>query len=536
MCFIALYFPASSAIIRKRTLHFLSKETPMKKSKNAARKKLYILVMLGMILLSCSFPIGQIKPDTPQDAESDAMNLTEARLTSIAGEVLSRLPEQNTFVAVSAPVILPVKSQVKTLEDSQARLDLATGTIVRLGPNTLFTLEVQQDGNAGLFTRIWMDVGKVWVILNGGSLEIETPSGLAAVRGSYMSVEYYPEKEDLTVTCLEGHCSIQNEMGKMNMIAGEACDIEALGEPPHGRMMNKEEMNDWMGMNPEATMMVPQLTKTVAAMPSVTPEASKTVKATADSSPTVTSTLKLNPTFTFTPESQTTAQPAPAVTLLRKTECRVGPGEKYPLIGNIAAGWTVPLLGRGTDGSWIVRYPYQTSIACWIPAGSATPTSQSVWNVPVYGPPPLQNITATSEAKPSKTPQPDITKTTTPVEPSKTPTITNTPAPNSPPTVSGPSGPSGSIAACSQAYSVNAADPDGIAFVKVQYSINDSSFSSPRYAGPLPAVSASTYAGSLTLSGTSSVDKVYWRFIVKDTRGMFSYSYPFMYDGTVGCP
>ena len=508
----------------------------MKNTKIAARKNLYILLILSLVLLSCSFPIGQIKPDAPLEGESDSMTLTEARLSSIAGEVLSRLPEQNTFVAVSAPVILPVKSQVKTLEDSQARLDLATGTIVRLGPNTLFTLEVQQDGDAGLFTRIWMEVGKVWIILNGGTLEIETPSGLAAVRGSYMSVEYYPEKEGLTMTCLEGHCSLQNEMGKMDMIAGEACDIEAPGEPPHGRMMNKKEMNEWTGMNPEATMMVPQLTKTVGAMSSMEPAVTKTVKLLVDTSPTVTSTLKLNPTFTFTPETQTTAQPAPEVTLLRNSECRVGPGTAYPLIGNIAAGWTVPLVGRGTDGSWIVRYPYQTSIACWISASSATPTSQSVWNVPVYSPPPLQKITATKDLRPSKTPDPDITKTTKPEEPTKTPTITNTPAPNTPPTVSSPSGPSGAIGACSQAYSVTAADPDGIASVKVQYSINDSSFGSPRYAGPLTTVSGSTYAGNLTLSGTSSVDKVYWRFIVKDTRGMFSYSYPFMYDGTVGCP
>ncbi len=508
----------------------------MKITKNAARRNLYILVMLGMILLSCSFPVSRINPAAPTQSNLETMDMTEARLTSIAGEVLARLPEETTFGAVSEPVLLPVKSQVKTLQDSQARLDLATGTIVRLGPNTLFTLQVQQNGSEGLFTRIWMDVGKVWVILNGGTLEIETPSGLAAVRGSYMSVEYYPENDDLTVTCLEGICSLQNEMGMMDMVAGEACDIEARGEPPHGRMMNSSEMNDWMDMNPEATMMVPQLTKTVAAMPSKTPEVSKTVKVLADTSPTVTSTLKLNPTFTFTPQAQTTALPAPAVTLLRNTECRVGPGTAYPLIGNIATGWTVPLVGRGTDGSWIVRYPYQTSIACWIPVNAAAPTSQSVWNVPVYGPPPLQQKTATTAVQPSKTPQPDITKTSEPVEPTKTPTITKTDAPNTPPTVSNPSGPSGSITVCSNPYSVTATDPDGIASVKVQYAINDASFASPRYAGPITTVSGNTYSGSLTLSGASSVDKVYWRFIVKDTRGMFSYSYPYMYDGTVGCP
>ena len=283
-------------------------------------------------------------------------------------------------------------------------------------------------------------------------------------------------------------------------------------------------------------MMVPQLIQTVAAMSAKTPEATKTLKVLADTNPTATSTFKLNPTFTFTPQTQVTALPAPSVTLLRNTECRVGPGTAYPLIGNIATGWTVPLVGRGTDGSWIVRYPYQTSIACSIPANSATPTSQSVWNVPVYGPPPLQNITVTTDVKPSKTPQPDITKTSAPVEPTKTPTVTNTPAPNTPPTVSNPSGPAGLLTVCSQTFSVTAGDPDGIESVRVQYSINDASFASPRYSTSVPAAGGSTYSGNLSLSGSAFADMVYWRFIVKDTRGMFSYSYPFSYEDKVGCP
>ncbi|MDX9864021.1 MAG: FecR domain-containing protein [Anaerolineaceae bacterium] len=508
----------------------------MKITKKAARRNPYILVILGMILLSCAIPLSQINPAAPTQSNPDPMDLTEARLTSISGEALARLPEQAAFGAVSEPVILPVKSQVKTLQDSHARLDLATGTIVRLGPNTLFTLEVQQNGADGLFTRLWMETGQVWVILKGGTLEIETPSGLAAVRGSYISASYNPNTRWMSVNCLEGFCSLQNSKGRVEMLAGQASDILDVNLPPRERQMDNTEVQSWLWNHPEATQVIPQLTQTVAAMSTITAEVSKTVKAQTETSPTVTSTLKLNPTFTFTPPIQITALPAPAVSLVRNAECRVGPGTAYPLIGSIAAGWTVPVVGRGTDGSWIVRYPYQTSIACWIPANAALPTSQSVWNVPVYAPPPLQNLTATPEPKPSKTPQPDFTSTPEPVEPSRTPTITNPPAPNSPPIVSNPVGPTGSITVCSNPYSVKATDPDGIASVKVQYAINDSSFSAPRYAGPLTTVSGNTYSGNLILSGTAAADNVYWRFIVKDTRGMFSYSYPFMYDDTVGCP
>jgi len=512
----------------------------MKTTKNITHTNLILFIVVSLLLTSCALPFNLGKSEAPQDETAlPSMNLNEALLTTVNGQVQAKLPTQATFSSIMETIILPVQSQVKTLNDSQARLDLATGTIVRLGPNTLFTLEVQQDGDAGLFTRIWMDVGKVWIILNGGTLEIETPSGLAAVRGSYMSVEYWPESEDMTLTCLEGHCSMQNEMGKMDMIAGEACDIEAPGEVPHGRMMNDTEVDEWLGMNPEATMMVPVMEATVAAMPPKPADTDDDTDSPNSVKPTITKTVKLNPTFTFTPQTtpqtEATPLPGPAVTLLRTTECRVGPGTKYPLVGNIAAGWTVPLVGRGTDGSWIVRYPYQTSIACWIPASAATP-NQTAYNVPIYNPPPLQNITPTKDVESTKTTEPDITKTPTATEPTKTPTITNTPAPNSPPTVSSASGPTGLLTVCSNGFSVTATDPDGIASVKVQYAINDSSFASPRYAGPLSTVSGNTYSGSLTLSGSVINDMVYWRFIVKDTRGMFSYSYPYSYEDKVGCP
>ncbi|MCD4671721.1 MAG: FecR domain-containing protein [Anaerolineaceae bacterium] len=493
------------------------------------QRGIHLVILLSILLLSCTLPTGLFTRNARQEAVPESISPNEARLTAIAGEVLARQPEQTAFNPVAEAVILPVKSQVKTLGNSQARLDLSSGTIIRLGPNTLFTLEVQQSGDEGLFTRIWMDFGKVWIILNGGSLEIETPSGLAAVRGSYMSVEYYPESEDLTVTCMEGCCILQNDMGMMEMVSGEAAEISEQGIAPAGRRMSDNEARQWLVMNPEATMIVAQLTSTVAALPSFTPEPSKTSPATATFTPAATLTNTIQPSPTQTGTARATALPAPAVTLLRSTACRVGPGSKYPLIGNIAAGWTVPVVGRGTEGSWIVRYPYQTSIACWIAANSANP-NQAAWFVPVYAPPPLP----TNEVEPSSTP--DTTKTSAPVIPTKTPTETNTPAPNTPPAISNPSGPTGTLTVCNNPYSVNAADPDGIASVKVQYSINDANFSSPRYAGPLPLTTGSTYSGTLTLSGTTASDKVYWRFIAKDTRGMFSYSYTFMYDDTVGCP
>jgi hypothetical protein len=74
-------------------------------------------------------------------------------------------------------------------DDGRVRLDLSSGTIIRVAPSSLFTLTSNNEGDGGLLTKIKMEVGKIFIILNGGRADVETPSGVASVRGSYMKVK-----------------------------------------------------------------------------------------------------------------------------------------------------------------------------------------------------------------------------------------------------------------------------------------------------------------------------------------------------------
>ena len=93
----------------------------------------------------------------------------------------------------------------------------------------------------------------MWVILNGGNLEIETDTGLATVQGSMMSVAYDPDTGDMTVACLEGRCTLGNDRGIVDLVGGQASEIpgrDAAPNPP--RPIRDEELREWRAEMPES--------------------------------------------------------------------------------------------------------------------------------------------------------------------------------------------------------------------------------------------------------------------------------------------
>jgi len=127
-----------------------------------------------------------------------------ASFTKIENEVQARASTQDEFAQVSVGQQLTVGGEARSGDDGRARLEIQTvGTLIYLGPNMLFTLTALQETSQEPFSRLKLEIGQLWIILNGGSLEVETPTGTAAVRGSFMGVNM-DENGFATTTCLEG--------------------------------------------------------------------------------------------------------------------------------------------------------------------------------------------------------------------------------------------------------------------------------------------------------------------------------------------
>jgi len=199
-----------------------------------------------------SFPQSGATP-VPTPVGGDSLS---AKLSEIAGPVEVRDSQDVSFTKATPGYELELLGQTQTQTGGKVRLDFSTGTLVRLGPNTLFTLQAAQDKAQGLGVRLQMTLGKLWVILKGGSLQVETPSGVAAVQGSYLSVWYDPVTGQLRITCLEGHCSLENEGGFVEITGGQTATTHGPNDPPKVGVMTDQDYQDWLGNSPESAGLV----------------------------------------------------------------------------------------------------------------------------------------------------------------------------------------------------------------------------------------------------------------------------------------
>jgi hypothetical protein len=240
--------------------------------RNQLYKILAVLLMLSVILSACQ-------------SEAPASPLSAA-IKELTGTVNIKPAGSSGFVQATGDMTLQQDGSVQTGDDGRVRLDLSSGTIIRLSPSSLFTLTSNQQTDQGLVTKLKLDVGRIFIILNGGSLDVETPSGVASVRGSYMGVSVDPATLDVSITCLEGNCGGENSAGKDDISDGDKitlfhCD-QTTGQcrPPELGDMTDADFEEWLKNNPEAAEILNQAHATMTALAAARPTATATPVAT----------------------------------------------------------------------------------------------------------------------------------------------------------------------------------------------------------------------------------------------------------------
>lgn len=227
---------------------------------------LVIAGILGLVSLSisaCSLPSATSTPEPNADqtenenepGTDDQPIAPSAVLGEFSGSVTVGHANEE-FSDAEENQGLYLGSQVQTGENGRARIDFPDETIVRIGPSSLFTLEETEQLEEGTLKRLFLSFGEIWIVLTGGELEVDTPSGVASVRGSYLSVWQDPETGELYMTCLEGICAY--EYGEEEVIIGnlQTIQIVGFGEPPQTGTMSEEEVLAWLAANPEAYLIL----------------------------------------------------------------------------------------------------------------------------------------------------------------------------------------------------------------------------------------------------------------------------------------
>lgn len=217
------------------------------------------LLILTFVLGACStnIPTTEIESTQPVAVNESATESTvparEAVLSQIEKTVSARASSESDFSPATINMKLLPTGGVETGDDGRARVDLLPeGTIVRVGPNSSFMIPILIEENGEPQTVIELFFGKIYIILNGGSLDVKTPSGVASVRGSLLSVEYDMQTERISAACLEGHCSIENEDGEeIEIPEGMESFIEAGELPMEPFPMDQDEVQAWLDENPD---------------------------------------------------------------------------------------------------------------------------------------------------------------------------------------------------------------------------------------------------------------------------------------------
>jgi LysM repeat protein len=438
------------------------------------QKKSKILLMIAGLTLSAIMCTKSALTTTPEIVGEP---LT-AILNEVEGQVFLLKSDGENFETISDGIEIEVGDQVLTMEDSQVKIDLSSGTKIRLGTLSSFILmEAMNTKEIGPFAKIKLDTGKLWIILNGGQVDVDTPSGLASVRGSYLHVWVNSQTGETMISCLEGVCDLSNNMGKVELIAGQNAMVSGISSIPAQGLMSNEDVEEWLEMNPEATMVMDEVRATVA---------SYSDPATESPIETATNTSSPLPSGTKTPAETLT----PTISLIpSETPITCGPNDTW-ISYTILSGETLSSLSA----------KYRVSIAD-IQFNNCLGNSTSL----IVG----QKIFV-----------PDVT-TNTPISPSTTKNNNDVNA-----NFTNPIGPTGAITNCSNIFGIDVVEPDGIQNVAVFYGIND--YSAPNYF-LLSAASGNSWSSINTISTyvLGGTDTVYYKFVVVDNL------YNFQSGGTI---
>jgi hypothetical protein len=212
----------------------------------------FTLLILTLMLGACQKTESAPHPDSAASQpvqEATRLGVIVETSNTVSAQTA---PDKERVAAQIGMELLPGGS-LETGGDGRARIDLKPeGTIVRVAPNSTFRMKEIKEENGQPQTTIELLSGKMFILLKGGSLNVATPSGTAAVRGSLLSVEYKPDKKVVIAACLEGHCSLKNENGvEVELEGGQSSYIEDEGDPSEPEAIDRQDIQDWLDENPD---------------------------------------------------------------------------------------------------------------------------------------------------------------------------------------------------------------------------------------------------------------------------------------------
>jgi LysM repeat protein len=260
--------------------------------------------MLLALLAACARQPVRLPDSNPNNLQPGATSTPEreAVLREAQGVVEVRTDAAGQWAETATGVMLGVGNQIRTGPGSRAFLQLTEGSKIRLGADTALTFNILNPFMDSLLTSAALDYGQVWVLLNGGALDVEVPLGTASARAASMSVSYDAPTQSLVITCLVGTCSFNQ-----TFVPANSKYVQVGLAPSAPQPMEFADYGSW-GVNvPEATQLAQYATESIV-------QGNATLPIVITETPAPTPVPSTTPTLP--PDQPTVEAPTPTATLL----------------------------------------------------------------------------------------------------------------------------------------------------------------------------------------------------------------------------
>ena len=164
---------------------------------------------------------------------------TQERVTvkSIIGKAEVRSPTTGKWRPARIGMTVKMKWDVRTFVESSMELQFASGTVIKLGENSVVNLStILQDKSAtAVKSNVKVASGQVWanvkkLVSKKSKFTFETPTAVAAIRGTRLRVAV--DKNSTVVDVYEGSVSVRNkDSKKVVMVTTKNRAVVESGEP-----------------------------------------------------------------------------------------------------------------------------------------------------------------------------------------------------------------------------------------------------------------------------------------------------------------
>ncbi len=173
-------------------------------------------------------------------AHSAARPIAAVREVSGKVKLVRAEAKDNSFASPGA--LLYPGDGMNTGEKSAAAILFVDGSLLKIQENSSITLTADRTKSGALDTKVKLPLGKIWakVTRRDAKFEVETPSSVASVKGTELSVLV----DDFGVTWLfvfQGIVDFSNELGQVTVRQNEKSEAKPDNPPSAPKRMSSKE-------------------------------------------------------------------------------------------------------------------------------------------------------------------------------------------------------------------------------------------------------------------------------------------------------